>query len=851
MHVTSPLKPCPSFFVGAPPAVAAGVALALGMSSPFVVASIFVVGLLSHRALRRWHLDPKISDVQRRALIAESTALGVVMTDREGRIQWLNEGFTKISGYTLEEVVGQKPGAVLQYDRSQPEEINVIREAVKAGRGFQGEIWNRGKAGNEYLISIEIRPLQGRGGEVVGFVALEMDVTEQRRLESELEVSERQMRDLVEDTNVTVWEYDPSKDVFVYVSPQAEHFGYPIERWYEPGFFARMLHPDDRAATLRCCASATSRGEDHEMVYRAACANGDYVWVRDIVKVALQPDESVVLRGVLVDITQQKESELELARLSEAFRVEAERSELAFEGASLGLWDWHIAEDQLIVNECWANMVGYEVSELSGRTSDWTDRLHPEDQSIAEDALNEHFAGNTPIYEARFRFRHKDGHWLWLRARGKVVERDLNGAPERMVGVQMDQTADVEREEQLKRLRSEADAANRSKSEFLANMSHEIRTPLTAILGYADLLHDDEKDEPQARRVEMLGTIRSAGTHLLTVINDILDLSKIEADRVSIESIETDLPKLIQDVTGLARMQAESKGVSLTIVVDGEIPECLLIDPTRVRQVLVNLLGNAAKFTDLGEIVLRVSCPGKTRLRLEVEDTGPGMEPTAIETLFEPFSQADGTVTRRFGGSGLGLSISSRLAKLMGGAVVLEWSKPDVGSCFSLEVPVKVPPTAAWGRTVEQAVDQEATSMNARQQRRLSGRILLVEDGAVNQRLIAAILKRAGAEVVIAENGQVALDVLDSAEAQGDRIDLVVSDMQMPVMDGYTLAKTLGQRLPAMPVIALTAHAMSEDEGRCLEAGCVAYTTKPIQRDELIELCQRYLDGNGQRRLAS
>ncbi|MGK0484033.1 MAG: PAS domain S-box-containing protein [Planctomycetota bacterium] len=841
-----------SLLAAAPAALAVSAAAAMELPAPLVAASALVIGALTHYAFRRWYFDPKFLATQRRALIAESTSLGVVMTDREGRFQWLNEGFTQISGYTLDELIGTKHGATLKSSKSDPEVVRAIREAVKAGRGFNGELWKRAKCGRDYIASIELRPLQDPHGEVVGFVSLEMDVTEQRRIERELAVNEGRMRDLVEETSMVLWEYDPNEHVFLYVSPQAEQFGYPMERWYEPGFFAKTLHPDDREETMATCEASTLRNEDHELKYRLLCADGEALWMRDLVRVMIQPDGSALLRGVLIDITQQKESELQLAKLSEAVRVEAERSELAFEGASLGRWDWHPGTNQLVVNACWAEMVGYRLDELSGTTSDWADLLHPEDQQATEQALNAHFADETNIYEARFRLRHKDGHWIWARARGTTVEKDASGAPVRMVGVQMDQTEDVEREEELERLRCEAETANRSKSEFLANMSHEIRTPLTAILGYTDLLHD-EGDLSQApeRRLEMLHTIRSAGTHLLTVINDILDLSKIEADRLSIETIETNLPELIQEVSELARSQAEGKGVALIIAASGEIPKSVLLDPTRVRQVLVNLLGNAAKFTELGQITLRVSCPGKTHLHVEVEDSGPGIEPAAQRALFEPFSQADNTVTRRFGGSGLGLSISNRLAKLMGGEVRLNWSTAGTGSCFSLHIPVEVPPNTAWIDTIASIATPNEPNDQEAQKVQLSGRILLVEDGPVNQKLIAAILKRAGAEVLIAENGQVALDMLASTAAKGVAIDLVLSDMQMPVMDGYTLARTLQQRLPSLPVIALTANAMSEDKQRCLDAGCVGYASKPIQREKLVKLCQYHLTGGDQQRRAS
>ncbi|QDV09830.1 Sensor protein TorS [Planctomycetes bacterium Poly30] len=833
------------------PGAAAIVATSLGASSAWVAASALLGGGVAGWIARRSRRDTPPIDIQRRALIAESTTLGVVMTDRNGVVEWANEGFARLSGYRPEELIGTKPGKVLQCEKSDPKTIQAIGQALRAGQSFSGEIWNRTKQGRDYIISIEIQPLHDHDGELLGFVALELDVTEQRQMENELGVSERRMRDLVEKTNLIVWEYEPEHDRFRYISPQAERLGFETQRWYEPGFFSEVIHEDDRERTLCACAEATKREEDHELTYRMRCKDGSIVWIRDMVRVTREASGSVLLRGVFIDITEQKETELELEAVSESARVEAERADLAFAGASIGLWDWRPQSDQLIVNACWAEMIGASLEELKGQTSDWLDRLHPEDAEMTRAALDDHFEGKVAIYEATFRARHRDGHWVWTRARGKVVERDEAGAPVRMVGIQMDETHVVERERELERLRLDAEAANRSKSEFLANMSHEIRTPLTAILGYADLLHDDgDISRAPERRVEMIETIRSAGQHLLTVINDILDLSKIEAERLTIDPVESDIVDLINGVASLARSQAEGKGVQLDIVLEGPIPCRARIDPTRVRQVMVNLLGNAAKFTEAGSIQLRVASPRLNSLRIEVEDTGPGIDRAGVDKLFQPFSQADGTVTRRFGGSGLGLSISRRLAELMGGSVTLLWTVLGEGSCFALEVPVEVAEGSATFESLEDAVSSAETKVKATPALNLEGSILLVEDGPVNQRLIGSILKRAGARVTIAGHGQEALDEISAASGRGEPFDVVLSDMQMPVMDGYTLARTLKTRLPELPVIALTAHAMAEDEQRCMDAGCVGYATKPIDREELLSICQRFMVASRQSRKA-
>ena len=406
----------------------------------------------------------------------------------------------------------------------------------------------------------------------------------------------------------------------------------------------------------------------------------------------------------------------------------------------------------------------------------------------------------------------------------------------------------------LAEAKARADAANQSKTEFLANMSHEIRTPLTSILGYTNLLRDEgDISKAPPERVNALNTIQSAGEHLLTVINDILDLSKIEAGKITVEKVETPLVQLLAGIEGLMRPRAAAKGVSLHTEFCTPVPDRIISDPTRLRQILMNLIGNAAKFTTKGAIDVRVyvtTTETGGRLRVEIKDTGPGMTPAQTQTLFKPFTQADTSVTRRHGGTGLGLSISRRLAEFMGGDVKLEASEPGVGSLFSLELPFLA---VADARLLhESCVTRTAQLEGAATEApvptaplSLEGRYLLAEDNVVNQRLILFHLKKAGAQVDVTENGREALEMIIAADAAGNSYQLLLTDMQMPEMDGYTLARTLRDRANDIPIIALTAHAMAEDRQKCIDAGCNDYVTKPIDRATLLETCRRWVYANG------
>lgn len=413
------------------------------------------------------------------------------------------------------------------------------------------------------------------------------------------------------------------------------------------------------------------------------------------------------------------------------------------------------------------------------------------------------------------------------------------------------ETQVAERTAQLEEARARADAASAAKTEFLRNVSHEIRTPLTSILGYADLLMEDGDlaRAPEAR-LRTLVTIQAAGRHLLAVLNDVLDLSKIEAGRMTIEVVPVPLEQVIREVWTLMQPRALERGVRLEMDLQNPVPAIVASDPTRLRQILMNLVGNACKFTDRGRIVIRVSgapAPGATAsgpwmLRFEIEDTGIGMSAEQAARLFQPFSQADTSTTRKFGGTGLGLAIARRLANLLGGDVALAWTHEGRGSCFVADVRVE-PAGPAMMTSLTPTPPAGATGGGAPGAGlpKLSGRILLAEDGPDNQRLIAFHLRKAGAEVHVAGDGLEALAAFERAVGAGQPFDLVLTDVQMPGIDGFELASRLRG---TVPVVALTAHAMPEDRARCLDAGCVDVATKPIDREVLLKTCARWLGGS-------
>jgi signal transduction histidine kinase len=403
----------------------------------------------------------------------------------------------------------------------------------------------------------------------------------------------------------------------------------------------------------------------------------------------------------------------------------------------------------------------------------------------------------------------------------------------------------------MEELYAAAESATRAKSEFLANMSHEIRTPMTAILGYVDFLAG-QLDQPE--HLEALNIIRRNGDHLLTVINDILDLSKIEAGKFQVERRACSPAAVAAEVVSLMRVRARGKGLGLELEFAGPLPETVLTDMARLRQILLNLVGNAVKFTETGSVRIIVRLADRDglepRLVYEVVDTGIGITAAQIDSLFRPFQQAEASTSRKFGGTGLGLAISKRLATFLGGDINVR-SEPGEGSTFALTIdPGPLAGVALLEHPSEAIAAPAASPARGRPLPRLDCRILLAEDGVDNQRFISFLLKKAGAEVTTVENGRKAMEMaLASFPGWGRRhddlrlpFDVILMDMQMPVMDGYEATRRLRDEGYAGPIIALTAHAMADDRQKCLGAGCDDYATKPIDRAALLNLIAAMLE---------
>jgi PAS domain S-box-containing protein len=533
---------------------------------------------------------------------------------------------------------------------------------------------------------------------------------------------------------------------------------------------------------------------------------------------------------IVRDISQRKQAEESLADALYEFSV---AFDAMADGVSIHGPDYTI----LKVNDALCQVMGKTKEELVGRKC--YEVFHGKDAPVEgcpiERSRRTHCREHAEFYEPLL------CRWLAVSS-SPVFSEDHHGELTRLVHVVRDITQQKHAEEELRESQRQAVVANQAKSEFLANMSHEIRTPMAAILGFTDLLmNPDLLPKDRATYIE---TIQRNGKHLLGLINEILDLSKIEAGKTTVETTDCRLRLLVDDVLGTVLVRAKQKGLWMEVIFDDALPEIVHVDAVRLRQILVNLVGNAVKFTERGGIridVRRMKSWGPSKIQFIVTDTGIGIAPEAVRRLFQPFSQADMSTTRRYGGTGLGLAISKRLAKLLGGDIEVS-SELGSGSTFSLTICVE-PMVGRRGDDLHGRAPaaNHAAGAGGVEGGPVQARVLLAEDAPDVQDLLRSILQKMNVHVELVADGRQACEKAIESTKEGRPYDLILMDVRMPGMDGLEATRWLRAHDWRGPIIALTAHAMVGDREKCLEAGCNDYLGKTTPLPQLRAVIARHL----------
>lgn len=630
------------------------------------------------------------AEIKKLALVAEKTQNGIVITDMHDRVEWVNEAFSRLSGYTLEEIKGQTPGHRLQGPDTDPETVRRIGAAIRAGRGIKEEIINYSKSGRPYWIELDIQPIFNDDGKLEKFIAIQIDVTDRKEAEEAL----RQFKTTLDQTNDAVFIFDPQTLVFTYANQGAmQQLGYSEEE------------------LLRCGP---------------------------------------------VDI-------------------KPEFTETAF-------------------REMIAPLAAGE------------------EQSLTFETVHERRDGRQYPVEILLQYVH------------------LEDDPPRFVAIVRDITEKKRINRELEKARDAAEQAAVAKGEFLANMSHEIRTPMNAIIGMTHLLANSEMNR---RQVDWVAKIQTAGKNLLGIINDILDFSKIEAGQLKIEKIPFRPENLLMETSDIVAENAQQKGLEMVFQMKGEVPEEVVGDPLRLGQVLINLVTNAVKFTQEGEVVVTINGhsveEGRATLEFAVQDTGIGMTPEQVKDLFLPFTQADASTTRKYGGTGLGLAISRQLLEMMGGRLQVD-SQPGKGSIFRFAL--------SFDCTTEACVTEVVLPQLLPDPDLRGLRVLVVDDNATFQEFIGNFLESFTFRVSQAFSGNEAIAMLEESAAAGSPFDLILMDWAMPGMDGLETSRRIrsSDRLPEIPtIIMITAFGREEIMQEAEKIGLDGFLVKPVNRSTLFD----------------
>ena len=753
----------------------------------------------------------------------------------EHRIVMANPAYRAETGRA--DVVGKTYAEAFPLAREQGIDT-LLKQVYESGQPWRGDefpIRIELPDGNvsERYINATLQPYRDVDGRVAGLINMSYDVTEQVLARKRLEVSEQRLQFALDAANMGVWEWDLVSGRVNWDHHMIAMFGGPGARFeVTVDEYTNRLHPEDRERCWSIIQSALESKQEFEVEHRVVWDDGSVHWILGRGGATYgENGKPERLIGVALDIDARKQA-------TEAIRSNEERFRTLFEQSPLSI-EIHAPDGALThVNQAWQRLWNISDDHVAHvmRTYNVLEDAQLEKKGILK-YVRQGFSGSYTKTPAT----HYDPQDVGVKGRVRWIETYINpiknadGSLREVVIIHEDITERKEAEELLLASKESAEAASQAKSQFLANMSHEIRTPLGAMLGFAQLMLEDESaSEPQKNSLK---TIVRNGEQLYRIINELLDISKVEANKFEIEKSKTDLEELIRDVTSLLSVKAEQKGLEFTVSSEGPLPDSVTTDATRFKQILTNVIGNAIKFTEKGRVDVTFKLrdheakDGSSCLEVRVQDSGIGIPADKVEKLFLPFSQADQATTRKFGGTGLGLYLSKKFAQALGGDLKLAEYKEGEGCTFYLVIDIghleKKPLMSYKAATGEHVV--KGTFKHAPLDRLHDVRVLVVDDSPDNLELTKRFLAAAGAKVETALGATRAFERLGTED-----YDVVVMDIQMPEIDGYQAVRKLRESGYEKPVVALTAHAMKGERERCLEAGFDGYLIKPINRPALV-----------------
>ena len=824
-------------------------ALIGGTAITLLISSL--IATLSRSTSRAYEIADKITlelhanlkKIEMLSMVATGTTNAVVICDEHRNITWINEGFTRITGYTLEDALGKSPGKLLQSELSDQKTIEAIRRSLDRGEPINCEILNRSKSGNDYWMDVNIVPIRNDSNVITGFMSIQLDISERKKSEQAIKEETERTAIALAAGELGLWDWNIISGHTIFderwaymLGEKQEDLTPNIDEWI------KRCHPDDYILTQKALEKHF-KGETplYECRHRMKHRDGTWRWIIDSGKVVFRGSNGEALRmvGTHRDVTDQYNAQLESERLIAALNHTGKL-------AKVGSWQYSIS-DQTVH---WSD----QVKNIHEVDSSYIPQLHtayafyPKEAFESIRSLLERAISTGTPYDVELPLITAKGNHLWVRAMGEALIVD--GVTVAVRGAFQDITDSHSQQIALSEAKKIAEQANQAKADFLANMSHEIRTPMNTVIGMTELLQYSPLNEEQKDFVDM---IRNSGENLLVLINDILDFSKIESGNLELEKIPVHLRDCVETTVKTIALPAAKKGLDLVISIDPNIPTAIYTDKIRLTQILINLLTNAVKFTESGKIKITISrssidqChPENPNLHFAISDTGIGIPKDRIDRLFKSFSQVDASTTRKYGGTGLGLVICARLIKLMGGRIWVE-STLGTGSTFHFEIPDKEAP---W---TSEIISETPSITSSHDDLELSiqypFRILIAEDIPINQRVATLILGRLGYTAEIAKNGNEALEILEQHP-----FDIIFMDVQMPIMDGLTCTREICSTYPIQNrpwIIAMTANAQKDDRQICLNAGMDDYISKPINKNVIIDALLNANEGLLKRRDAN